>query len=199
MFTEANRLRLVRLLDIQTRRRLSVTQQWELAYLSRLAGSYSPNPYTRRRTAANRNLPPLPQVGPIFLPPFEPPRRRRIIATIPEPPPPPPIPPPSPLGPFVYRRLTEFATPTRGQRRYHIIRVDSHIQLFGAALELAFNTEIANLRRLLRYSGALWYEDPVVLGRRLVGYSTPPNPLGIYEEDFFPPDDLDDDGRYIEA
>lgn len=76
------------------------------------------------------------------------------------------------------------------QGRYHVIRVDSPFALSGAALEEAFRLAIIDFRRLIRYSGPIWYANEQDFGSRPAGYV---DFLDYYDDGYFePPDDIAD-------
>lgn len=103
-----------------------------------------------------------------------------------------------PIYPYVYRRLIEIV-PRRGGRRragrVHVIRVDSPVPLTGRALEEEFRFAIEDFRRLIRYTGNIWYVTPREVGREApIGY-VPPRTEEYYEHYF---DEFDEDIGYFD-
>lgn len=104
---------------------------------------------------------------------------------------------------FSYSRIVEIITRARGRGRagrYHVIRVDSPVPLVGVGLEEAFRLAIEDFRRLVKYSGPMWWADPLDTGRPAPrGYSSPPE-LDDYEaaEYFEAPEDVVEDDPYID-
>lgn len=166
MLTERQRLRLIRLLEIASRRRLSFRQQWEVNYLSQKAGlrpPYPPPPGVRR-PARVRALPPIDRT----LPPQQaiPPVIREVIYGPPLPPPVIPVLYPEPSiegGFFVYRRLLEFRY--LSGPRYRSVPIHSRVRLSIDQLEAMFRERAEEIARYASFGGIMAYVNPWEVGR----------------------------------
>lgn len=103
---------------------------------------------------------------------------------------------------YVWTRVVEIVPRSgRGRRgRYHVIRVESPVPLAGEGIEELFRLGVIDFRRLIGYSGPIWWADPLDRGLPPPAfyYPVPFDFFDEYDEDIYfeAPEELADNEDY---